>query len=477
MALFLVRGTFYCRMLPLWEGWDEYAHFAFIQHWNATGTLPLFSTPFSREIDESMRLAPLAHELGWLGPPYLTHGQWWALPEPSRSARLKELTTLSPELAESASLHPQTFYEAQQPPLYYWLVGPVVGIAKAWPIGERVFLARLLGMALASLAIPLAWLAARLLLGDELALFCSALVAVAPGFAIDTSRVANDCLAIPLAALLFWLVLRRTTHWAWIGVVLGACLITKAYLLIFIPALLAWSVIESRRRGELDWKTPARTLVLALVVGGWWYGRNLAMGHTLTGWLEHAAPGDLVRAVFLVNWFAAAHVAAKSFIWFGAWSFLTLKSWIYAVVELATLVAGTMAVRRHGRQLGLPLLIAGCYAVALAYGVVVDQVVHHLGNIPGWYLWSIAPVLAVVTVAGLQRWTLAILVVLALIDLYGAAGLLVPYYAGLVERNHADVALFMAGLERLNVSAGIAFAWIGATLAIPALCAGGYGRR
>ena len=29
---FLARGVFYCVSLPLWEGFDEYAHFARVQH-------------------------------------------------------------------------------------------------------------------------------------------------------------------------------------------------------------------------------------------------------------------------------------------------------------------------------------------------------------------------------------------------------------------------------------------------------------
>src|SRR5207245_641326 len=89
--LFVVRGAFYCAMLPLWEGWDEYAHFAYMQHWIDHGTLLKHTDPVSREIDESMRLTPLAYELRWIGPPYLTHSEWWALPEAERAARLRNL--------------------------------------------------------------------------------------------------------------------------------------------------------------------------------------------------------------------------------------------------------------------------------------------------------------------------------------------------------------------------------------------------
>jgi hypothetical protein len=116
-ALFLVRGSFYCAMLPLWEGWDEYAHFAWLQHWIDHGTLPRVTDGISREVDESMRLAPLPHELEWIGPPYLTHEQWWALPEPERAARSHALAALSSEFAHQPAARVLRSYEAQQAPI------------------------------------------------------------------------------------------------------------------------------------------------------------------------------------------------------------------------------------------------------------------------------------------------------------------------------------------------------------------------
>jgi len=463
VALFFLRGYFYCRMLPLWEGWDEYAHFAFLQHWNLERTLPDFGDPISREIDESLRLAALPKELDWMGPPYLTHSQWWALPAAERADRSRRLASLSPALAKLPALRPQVFYEAQQSPLYYWLAAPVLSLAGDRPIADRVFLVRILSLMLASFTIPLTWLIAREILPGRLALFCPALVAAAPGFAIATARIANDTLAIPLAALLVWLVLRRGTHWTLVGAVLGCCLLAKAYLLPLIPALLIWWALRR------DWRTAARVLALALSVGGWWYVRNLVLGRTFSGWLEHATVPALAAAVFQVDWVDALSVVTKSFIWFGGWSFLTLKSWMYTVIELASLAGFALAVRRrHG--LVLPVLTVGWFSAALGYGVLVDETVHKLGNVPGWYLWAVAPLLAVILTAGLRRWTAAFVTVLAAWDLYGAAALLVPYYSGLVERNRADGGAFFHGLARLGVSPAPGCLWIAATLAVPAVC-------
>ena len=38
---FLVRGVFYAAALPLWEGYDEYSHFAYVQHVAVHGSIPV----------------------------------------------------------------------------------------------------------------------------------------------------------------------------------------------------------------------------------------------------------------------------------------------------------------------------------------------------------------------------------------------------------------------------------------------------
>ena len=96
-------------MLPLWEGWDEYAHFAWLQHWIDHGTLPRASDAISREIDESMRMAALPHELNWIGAPYLTHEQWWALSVQERDERTRGLRSLPPERAHEPAAHTFVF--------------------------------------------------------------------------------------------------------------------------------------------------------------------------------------------------------------------------------------------------------------------------------------------------------------------------------------------------------------------------------
>jgi 4-amino-4-deoxy-L-arabinose transferase-like glycosyltransferase len=459
-ALFVARGTFYCALLPLWEGWDEYAHFAYLDHWNATGTLPRQDTATPREIDESMRLVPLARELRWIGPPYLTHSEWWTLPESEREARKEAVNRMPRAWQSEPARHPFTFYEAQQPPLYYWLMAVPLRFMTDWPIETRVWWLRILSMLLASAAIPLAWAAGSRAAGPRAALFCAGLMAVAPGFALDTARVANDSLAIAAAALFFWLMARGRGAVA-AGIVLGICLLAKAYLLALIPALL---ILWWRR-----WRDLAVALGIGLAMAGWWYGRNVMLGYSLSGWLIHPAVGTLAAEAVKINWFAAAHVVAKSFVWFGGWSFLTMKRWIYAAIEGAGFVGLALGLIRWKPGLRAPVAIAAFYIAAMAYAVLGYDAAQHVPNIPGWYLWPVAPVLGILLAHGLGRFTTAIVAALAAIDLYGVIALLAPYYAGLVEHNHAGASQFFAALERLHLPLLLAVAWAAATAAVPIL--------
>ena len=442
-------------MLPLWEGWDEYAHFAWLEHWNEKGTLPRYDTPVSREIEASLELTPLTEELKWLGPEHFTYAQWWALAPPERAGRTGRLANLRGEWRGFAPKGSLVFYEAQQPPLYYWLAAIPERLASGWPLRERVVLVRLLSLLLASAVIPLGWWAALSVVGEGGAAMCAALLAVAPGLAIDVSRVANDGLAIAVAAFILVALVRRWPGWI-LGLALGAGLLSKAYLLSLIPA-----VIWLRRKHALV------PVALALGVAGWWYARNLALGYAVSGWLDRADPMALVAAVVHVNWLSALNITAKSFVWFGAWSFLTLKSWAYTLLELVSGLGFVSAVRRP--RLSAVWAMAGFHLVAMSYGVLVYFGAHKIGNLPGWYLWPMAAPLALLLAAGLGRRTAVLIALLGIADVYGAAALMVPYYAGFVSRNRADASRVFEGLARLHVPAWLAVAWLSATAAVLAI--------
>ncbi len=443
-------------MMPIWEGWDEYAHFAWIQHWTDHSTLPRVNDRISREIDESMRLAPLPRELRWIGAPYLTHPDWWALAPKERETRIASLKALSPALAHEAARElpghpPFIFYEAQQPPLYYWMASLAMRPFAGLPLRDRIFRMRLLSVFLASIAIPFTFLAAR-----DMA--CAGLLAIAPGLLIDSAHVANDGLAIGIAAVFLWLMSREKTGWLAAGLTLGLAILVKASLLVLAPILI---VLWIRRLRDLGFG-----LLTALAIGGWWYVRNLLIGAPLTGWQESVPIGVFAAsAAHLIrsgSWVNGVQTIAKSFTWFGGWSFLTLRSWMYLVLEgiaFAGMLGGLANWRPNRRA---PLAFTILFAIAIAGGAVAYNAVHGIPGIPGWYLWPAGGAMAILIAAGLGQFAVLFAALLALADLFGVIARMIPYYSGLRPLNYDS-------LSRLHLPIWLLAAWVAATIAIPLL--------
>src|SRR5437016_13649241 len=117
---FVARGVFYCVALPLWEGFDEYSHFAHVQHVAGGNWLIAPETSANGEVERSIVLVPMPWATRHDPPAHETHDSYWRLPPEERSRRERELSTLPHSLAaEPASVFLPS--ESQQPPLSYWL--------------------------------------------------------------------------------------------------------------------------------------------------------------------------------------------------------------------------------------------------------------------------------------------------------------------------------------------------------------------
>jgi hypothetical protein len=205
-------------------------------------------------------------------------------------------------------------------------------------------------------------------------------------------------------------------------------------------------------------------VLLAIAIAGWWYIRNVMLGYSFSGWSDRGSTAGIAGAVMQVNWFGAANVVAKSFLWFGGWSFLTLKSWAYMLLEAIGGLAFAAALPTRG--LAPAWSMAGFQIAAMGYGILVSWAAHGIGNLPGWYLWAMAAPLALLVAAGLGRWTIALLVLLGVADVYGAAALMMPFYSGFVPRNKANAFHFTEALGRLNTPVWLAGLWLLATVGV-----------
>jgi 4-amino-4-deoxy-L-arabinose transferase-like glycosyltransferase len=463
-SCFLLRAIFYCSVIPLWEGYDEYSHFAFIQYFANTGKLPNGrQTNSSREVQESLRLTPMPWMQRDVGQ-NVTHDAWWNLASALREDRERQLRTLPPEWGAETPPDFLPIYEAQQPPLYYCLLAVPYRLLSQLPLVTRVWWLRLFGAALASLVIPLGFLTAREILNNvRAALAVTALIASMPELMLIVCRIGNDALAVAAGTVCLFLAFRtresqrRTRHVALLGAATGLALLTKAYFLALLPPLALLPTLVWRPRSGK--RIAIHILLLAagpVVIAGWWYARNLLLTGAISGEQTELAMRrfsalELLRLIPRVPWIKAADFIFMSHIWLGDWSFLVLRGWMYHVFALVwCLAAFGFVVRYFHRPPIQPSrtdlsLLAGFYLsflLAMAYHAVLTFGHSGIAGTMGYYLYAMVAAEVVLVFLGLGailpgRWIPRAPAVLTLsfaaLEAFGLLFYMIPYYTGLIE--------------------------------------------
>ncbi len=453
----------------MWEGYDEYSHFALIQEIAFNKTLPDPRTAnTSLQVVESLRLAPVPWVIRDPGNGMLSHDDYWRLPQEERKERQRQLTQLPVEAGYAKANPPLRLHEAQQPPLYYWLAAPLLAAARTADLPTLVWVLRCFTVVLASLVVPAAFHTARLIFdSDEMSLGVCLVTASFPELMISVCRVSNEGLAIALGGLVVLLVIRFSTSTASImkagcvGLALGAALLTKAYFLTSLPLIgVVISRVWHRNRSETR-QSVLQALAAAgicLAVASWWYVRTMALTGSIIGEQTEVAARSgvpLLAALPQVRWFKVLDFLAVSHIWLGNWSCLVVRRWMYRAIEaiwalgavgLATQIwseRNPLPKRRHLVWLMLPFMTL---FVGLCYHAVSALRATGTGGTLAHYLYSFAIPEAVVIVAGIarllpQRWALlpipcAVVSLLGL-EVFGGWFLLLPYYAGLISHDAA----------------------------------------
>ena len=451
-ACCVLRLWFYASMLPLWEGFDEWAHFAVIRSIARGALLPGRETRIPRDVEASLELAPMPWAQRQLPPPTLAHDDFWQLPQTERDARLAAFRSIPQSWAGLSGSLPA--YETQQPPLYYWLMAPIIAAMRGWSVANQAIALRWIGALLASFTIPLAYtIGCRVLHSRALGLACAAIVSLMPGFAIDVARVGNDGLAVALYAALIWLGLewieKRRAAFR-MGVVLGLGLLTKAYFLTAIPAV---AVLFLLRRGR--WYGMG-----AALIGGWWYVRNLVLHGALSGLMESDMPSSgagMWRHTFDISWPRAIDSALFAHIYTGGWSMLTVRGWMYHVFYVAGAVAaiGLFRVIKRSGVLWLLAIYLAYWAGAL-YDILLLFVTRGVATSMGYYLYAVVAAEIPLALAGFRRCAAVVFGALfAALDLYTVHAVEIPYYTGMIRHKagNALAAVHLADYGALGLRA------------------------
>jgi hypothetical protein len=476
---FLFRGWFYASMFPLWEGYDEFAHFGVVRAMIAKGILLVprdQSGP--RDVEESLKLAPVPWEVrGWeVFRSSLTEEAYWRLSPEERRRREARLRGMPPGWAREDSVGGVSAYEALQPPLYYWLMAPALYALKGSGLLAQVMLLRWIGVAIASVAVPLTYRIALTVTGrGSVALGCSAVVAVMPGFATNVARVSNEPLSILLFTLLIWLglgILNRVpdaVSAAWLGAVLGLGLLTKAYFLTAVPAVLLLLFYRYRRaRVETrveTWVAALTASVTTVAMAGWWYVRNVLTTGAFSGLAEPVMLRDrdvtaMLAAVPHIPWVHAVDVILVSHLYFCGWSSLTVRSWMYHVFfAIAILAALGLTVQLRRPAVFWLVGIYGFFWLGQLYNVWLQYLTKGLAGSMGWYLYAVVASEVVLCAVAFGRYrVLAVALgttLFGLLDLYGMHWLAIPYYTGIIghRANGALAALHISQFRAVGFDA------------------------
>ena len=514
---FLARTAFYSAALPLWEGFDEWSHFAVIQRMALRGEfLVSRDSPVPRDVAASLELAPVPWALRGMPPPSATQDTYWRLTDAERTRREAAFRSMPARWSFEDSTGSLTAYEALQPPLYGWLMVPVSLAARSRGLADEVLWLRWVSSAIGSLAIPLVFLVGRSVFRcDSVALGCAAVVAAMPEFAFDMARVGNECLAVVLFTLLTWLALEAVLKGlsyrraAAIGIALGFGLLTKAYFLAALPAVGVLVAYVFWRSQSKRLRVLFGTLIVAaasLSIAGWWYVRNLQATGTLSGLNEAVMLRGTNQAAILhgaaeVHWAQAVDTILLSHLWFGGWSGLTVRSWMYhffyAVIILAAI--GLVRTIRQPAVAAVAVIYAWFW-IGQLYNVLLLFLSKGMSGSMGWYMYAVVEAEVVICTAGLRalappKWRPWVLFagtsLFALLDLYTVHFVALPYYTGLIAHRANDTlaAFHLHDLTPVGVSGVLArldafkativsqpllFAlWVSylvATFALPAVC-------
>ncbi len=464
--MFVTKALLYISVTPMWEGFDELFHFAYVESLASTHSLPAWGETFIHsEIAESTAYLPLAGLMPRLvaGSEKLSHREYWAMDREKRESMKEKLFGLQAS-SEARSTSDVPLYQVQHPPLYYALCAIIYKVTDNMSLVSKVFILRLFSVLLASTCV----IAAAFLLNETDIPFApvfAGLVALLPGLYIDIGRVGNDSAGVALFAFLFLGMARFARNpspgrVALVGVTLGAGLLTKAYFLTALPALALFSIFlayTQRDRKRKFVQNMVAALLIAIAVGGWWYVRNYQLYGTFSGLQESlhfptVGMAERAKAAFEISWTLVLKYLFVTFAWISGWSFIQLPKVAYVPFVILFLIALVGVARyaiewrtnrlRSERMSGVPeaaMLFVACFAIGIAYHRVnAYATVQHMGGPGGWYLYAL--VVPISFLLSLGIWSIdpkralwvfaAFFATIGAVEAYGLVFVLIPYYTG-----------------------------------------------
>lgn len=331
LAGFALFGFWYSMVTPPFETPDEVYHYAFVRHVAQGNGLPVQQATVDAPWEQEGSQAPLYYLLvGWL-----TRG--------IDQSDFEAISVRNPR----ANIGDPLFDGNKNFMLYSAIERPLRGANLALHIGRWV------SLCLGVITLWLTYLTVKIGLENALyALIVTLWVAAIPQFAFISAACSNDSMIIAAsAATIYWLarlLVKPVTEsisvveWSILGVLLGIAALSKLQGLGLVG--LAGVVVIARAWQQQNWRIMLNATIPialpALLIAGWWYGRNLMLYGDLFG-ISYLLSNNGLRTD-PISWgglWGELRGLRYSFWGLFGWFNLLLPRWIYHIFDGLTIVA------------------------------------------------------------------------------------------------------------------------------------------
>ena len=457
-------GLAFIAVTPPFEGFDETAHWSYIQQIADTGHGP---APRIDHLSRDVDAYPGPMRYGET-PPFEQSGR-----VTYRDFRPRPALGGPTAFAQGRDLN----WQSQHPPLYYALSAPVYQAARALGWVDHLFALRLFAFILAFAGYVIGVMAAdryARVIDPELGPWTGVIVAawpfLFPQFFPEFARLGNDSLCLLLASGVFALVLRRFAKgpgWvdaAGIGVLLGLGLLTKAFFAPIAAGVGAVLLLQALKlRQPHVYAQIGAAVALTLLIGGGVYLQTFLKTGSVLSAPEYAQglgaspsspnPLALVRGLLAIP---------ASMMWAGTWSLTRLPE-VLLVLPGASLVLLTFRyVRRLPQLLRPPVGWTNAELLSWTPALIVLPMLAGLAQhvfawmagttslTPGWYLHILAGPLGLAAAIGWRRsWALTASIGATLVFVTVSEVLNVSLYSGCAAKLGADKHFTFAGASCL----------------------------
>ncbi|MEJ2393824.1 MAG: glycosyltransferase family 39 protein [Candidatus Thiodiazotropha sp.] len=414
LGLFLI-GLSYIAIVPVFEGFDETAHYSSLREVAINSSIPMSGSSFF-DLSITNYRGPVSYSTGV--PPF---DQGYVYPKffsdiEAANNYVKDYRT---EPVTSEFYYSDTpNWQAQHPPLYYMLLAPILKLSGDFSLYDQVIVLRTTSYLLALVGVFFGMIGASAIFKSEgfaHLLGYAVYPILLPMFFLEFARIGNDSLCLFLSGLSFYvlsLCIRNEfaiKYLILLGFVLGLGMLTKAF---FIPILAGTSIYiaarifaekESDRSLNKSIAAGITVFISAILIGGGWYVYKFLAFGAISGSdeaIKLASSGGLIQGVIdhfdFIALLRGISVWLPTYQWAGTWSLTRLPIY-FQLPSLLLLMALILNVFVCVRQrpflnpLWLSVIIFALFIAGLIWHVFVSMAIGGVPTSPGWYLHILMP--------------------------------------------------------------------------------------